>query len=117
MNSPRLFAVVIATLAAGAVSGCGPKRIRTPAGSGQTLVALLPNPGDGTVGRAVVSNPSGSANLGAARESVSVSPNQQPGPVSVMAEADVQRLFGDALSALPAAPQNFMLFSDSSRTN
>jgi outer membrane protein OmpA-like peptidoglycan-associated protein len=110
MNSARLVAVLIATLAAGSVSGCGPKRIKTSARPGQTLVALLPDPDDGTVGRAVVSNSSGTANLGAARESVSVSPNQQPGPVTVMAEADVRRLFGDALSALPAAPQHFTLF-------
>jgi outer membrane protein OmpA-like peptidoglycan-associated protein len=110
MNSGKLAAVLIASLAAGVASGCGPKRIRTSARSGQTLVALLPDPDDGTVGRAVVSNSSGSANLGAARESVSMSPNQAPGPVTVMAEADVVRLFGDALSALPAAPQHFTLY-------
>jgi outer membrane protein OmpA-like peptidoglycan-associated protein len=110
MNSARLAALLIATLAAGAVSGCGPKRIRTPARSSQDLVVLLPDPGDGTVGRAVVSNPSGAVNLAAARESVSVSSNQAPGPVTVMTEADVTRIFRDALSALPIAPQHFMLF-------
>ena len=110
MNSARLIPVLIATLAAGAVSGCGPKRIRTPARSGQDLVVLLPDPGDGTVGRAVVSNASGGANLAAARESVSVSPNKPPGPVTVMTEAEVTRIFGDALSSLPAAPQHFTLF-------
>jgi outer membrane protein OmpA-like peptidoglycan-associated protein len=71
---------------------------------------LLPDPGDGTVGRAVVSNPSGAANLAAARESVSVSSNHPPGPVTVMTEADVTRIFGDALSSLPAAPRHFTLF-------
>jgi outer membrane protein OmpA-like peptidoglycan-associated protein len=110
MNSAGLVALLIATLAAGAVSGCGPKRIRTPARSGQNLVVLLPDPGDGTVGRATVSNPSGAANLAAARESVSVSSNQPPGPVTVMTEADVTRIFGEALSALPVAPQSFTLF-------
>jgi outer membrane protein OmpA-like peptidoglycan-associated protein len=110
MNSSGLFAVLIATLAAGAVSGCGPKRIRTPARSGQDLVVLLPDPGDGTVGRAAVSTQSGAANLAAARESVSVSPNQPPGPVTVMTEAEVTRIFRDALSALPIAPQHFTLF-------
>jgi outer membrane protein OmpA-like peptidoglycan-associated protein len=110
MNSARLGAVLIATLAAAAVSGCGPKRIRTPARPGQDLVVLLPDPGDGTVGRAVVSNPSGAAHLAAARESVSVSPNTPPGPATVMTEAEVRRIFGDVLSSLPAAPQHFTLF-------
>ena len=31
-------------------------------------------------------------------------------PVIVMSQAEVRRLFGDALSALPPAPQHFILF-------
>ncbi len=110
MNRARLIAILIATLAAGTVAGCGPKRIRTPVRSAPDLVVLLPDPGDGTVGGAVISNPSGTATLAAARESVSISPNQAPGPVTVMTEAEVMRTFGDALSSLPIAPQHFMLF-------
>jgi outer membrane protein OmpA-like peptidoglycan-associated protein len=110
MNHPRPFAVLVATLAAGLVSGCGPQRIQTSAPPGQALVVLLPDPGDGTVGRVVVSNPAGAAELAAARESTSVSPNQPPGPVRVMSEADAQRLFGAALSALPPASRQFVLF-------
>lgn len=110
MNRARLIAILIATLAAGAVAGCGPKRIRTPARSAPDLVVLLPDPGDGTVGGAVISNPSGAATLAAARESVSISSNQAPGPVTVMTEAEVVRTFGDALSSLPIAPQHFTLF-------
>ena len=79
MNHPRPFAVLVATLAAGLVSGCGPQRIQTSAPPGQALIVLLPDPGDGTVGRVVVSNPAGAAELAAARESTSVSPNQPPG--------------------------------------
>jgi outer membrane protein OmpA-like peptidoglycan-associated protein len=105
-----LVAVLIVTLAAGAVSGCVPKRIRTPGRSAPDLVVLLPDPGDGTVGRVVVSNSSGAATLATARNSVSVSSNQPPGPVTVMTEADVTRIFGDALSALPLAAQPFTLF-------
>ena len=57
-----------------------------------------------------VSNPRGTVELAAARESTTVTPNQPPAPVTVMSEADVQRLFGDALSALPPAPQHFTLY-------
>ena len=110
MNHPRPFAVLTATLAAGLVMGCGPQRIRTADRPGQDLVVLLPDPGDGTIGRAVVSNPAGAVDLGAARESTSVSLNQAPAPVTVMSQAEVRRLFGDALSALPPAPQHFILF-------
>ena len=74
------------------------------------MVVLLPDPDDGTVGRAVVSNPAGAAELVAARASVLVSPNSRPTAITVMSEADVKRLFGDALSALPPAAQHFTLF-------
>ena len=110
MNHPRPCAVLIATLAAGLVMGCGPQRIRTAERPGQDLVVLLPDPGDGTIGRAVVSNQAGAVDLTAARESTSVSLNQPPAPVTVMSQAEVRRLFGDALSALPPAPQHFILF-------
>ena len=39
----------------------------TPSAPGQSLIVLLPDPDDGTVGRAIVSNPSGTAELAAAR--------------------------------------------------
>ena len=110
MNHPRPFAGLIAALAAGLVLGCGPQRIRTSPPPGQALIVLLPDPGEGTVGRAVVSNPAGTADLTAARESTSVSPNQPPAPVTVLSEADVQRIFGAALSALPPAAQHFILY-------
>jgi outer membrane protein OmpA-like peptidoglycan-associated protein len=110
MNHPRPLAVLTATVAAGLVMGCGPQRIRTADRPGQDLVVLLPDPGDGTIGRAVVSNPAGAVDLAAARESTSVSLNQPPAPVTVMSQAEVRRLFGDALSALPPAPQHFILF-------
>jgi outer membrane protein OmpA-like peptidoglycan-associated protein len=110
MNHPQPLAVLIATLAAGLVAGCGLQRIETPTRPSQTLIVLLPDPDDGTVGRAVVSNPAGAAEFAAARESTSVSPNQPAGPVKVMSEADVQRLFGDALSALPPAALHFILY-------
>ena len=110
MNHPRPLAVSMTVLIAALVSGCGPKRIQTAARPGQSVIALLPDPSDGTVGRAVVSNPSGTAQLSSARDSTTVFPNQPPAVVTPLAEADVQRLFGDALAALPPAPQHFTLY-------
>ena len=100
--------LVAAALAAAMAAGCGPRRVRTAA-TGAELVILLPDQGDGSVGRAVVTNPAGSVELAAARESVSVSSNQPLPPVTVMSEANVQQLFGDVLAALPAAPEHFTL--------
>ena len=48
--------------------------------------------------------------LTSARESTTVTPNQPPTPVAVLSEADVTRLFGDALTALPMAPEHFVLY-------
>jgi outer membrane protein OmpA-like peptidoglycan-associated protein len=71
---------------------------------------LLPDPGTGTVGAAVVSNPSGTVNLSGARESTTVAPNRPPSAPVVLTEAETNRLFGDVLSALPPAPQQFTLY-------
>ena len=109
MTSARPFAVPIAVLMAGAIAGCGPKRI-PPLRPGQAQVVLLPDPGDAAVGRAVVSNSVGGVDLAAARESTTVSSGQAPAPVIVLNEADVNRLFGDVLATLPPAPQQFVLY-------
>jgi outer membrane protein OmpA-like peptidoglycan-associated protein len=100
----------MAIAVAGLVWSCRPRQIRTPQRPGQDLVVLLPDPDTGDVGRATVSNPSGTVNLAAARESTIVSVNQPPTPVTVMSEADMKRLFGDALAALPPPARSFMLF-------
>jgi outer membrane protein OmpA-like peptidoglycan-associated protein len=108
MNHRRPFVVSIALVAA-VVWGCGPQRPNTTP-VGQTLVVLLPDPGDGAVGRASVTNAAGAVELSGARELTSVSTNQQPGPVIVISESELQRLFGAALQAMPPAPQQFNLF-------
>ncbi len=110
MKSPRRLAVLMAISVAGLVWSCGPRQIRTPQRPGQDLVVLLPDPDNGEVGRAAVSNPSGTANLAAARESTIVSAGRPPAPVTVMTEAEMKRVFGDALAALPPAPHSFTLF-------
>jgi outer membrane protein OmpA-like peptidoglycan-associated protein len=108
MNRDRAIALVVAALSIALAAGCGPRRVRTGA-PGPDLVVLLPDRSDGTVGRAVVTNPAGSVELTAARESVAVSANQPLPPVTVMSEANVQQLFGDVLAALPMEPEHFTL--------
>ncbi|HYM24528.1 MAG TPA: OmpA family protein [Vicinamibacterales bacterium] len=108
MRSARRIAVVLATLAATAIA-CGPKRVASPTRPGDTLVVLLPDGDSGKTGAAGVSNPAGSVDLAAPRDSTRVESNRAPGAVTTMTEADVKQLFGDALSALPPAPQQFTL--------
>jgi outer membrane protein OmpA-like peptidoglycan-associated protein len=73
------------------------------------VVVLLPD-ADGRVGRATVSNPAGATALAAAWDSTTASTNQPPAPVRVMSEANMERLFGDALSALPPPLERFALY-------
>jgi outer membrane protein OmpA-like peptidoglycan-associated protein len=102
---------VLAMLAAALASGCGPKRPAVgPGPAAQALVVLLQDPGTGITGRAGVSNGSGSADLAAERESTSTTANHRPGPVRTMSEAEVQRVFGSALAALPPPARQFTLY-------
>jgi outer membrane protein OmpA-like peptidoglycan-associated protein len=105
--APRLVVLGLAAAAAFAAA-CGPKNVAGPIRPDGALIVLLPDE-DGSTGRASVSNPAGTADLTAPRNASNVAPNQRPGVVT-MSEADVKRLFGDALEALPPAPQSFTLY-------
>jgi len=105
--APRLIVFGLAAAAAFAAA-CGPKNVAGPNRPGGALIVLLPDE-DGSTGRASVTNPAGSADLTAPRNASNVVPNEKPG-VMTMSEADVKRLFGDALAALPPAPQSFTLY-------
>jgi outer membrane protein OmpA-like peptidoglycan-associated protein len=107
-DAPRIT-VLLATLAATLATACGPQRIAGPSRPGQALIVLLPD-ANGSVGRARVSNESGSADLSSERDATHVAANQPPGPISTLGEPDVKRIFGDALSALPPAPRHFTLY-------
>jgi len=110
----RFIAVAIAATFAGTLElACTKKHVApapAPAPASQTLVVLLPDSDTGTTGRAYISNNGGSTDLNSARDSVTASPGQAPAAATPMSEQEVQRLFGDVLSALPPAPVHFTLY-------
>ena len=109
---PRIpfHTVAVAVLLA---AGCAPKRVapKVPTDPpATTLIALLPDPESGATGHARVTNEFGKANLAAARAATQVKSDGPPGAVYTISEADVTRLFGAALAALPPEPQHFTLY-------
>lgn len=99
MRSERIWAAL--ALAAAIIGGAG------CASRPSTLVVLLPE--DKTVGRASVQNASGIADLSQARQATRVRADAAPSTASTLSESDVDRLFGDALAALPPQPLRFVL--------
>jgi len=110
MTGTRPLAI-LATLAATLGIACGPKHIAPPPGpAAHALVVLLQDSETRTTGRALVTNPSGSVDLAAERDSTIAGAHLAPTPVRKMSEAEVQRVFASALSALPPAPRHFTLY-------
>jgi len=102
------FWLSIAALSIGAA--CGSKKpVFVPVQPGHSLTVLLQDSNTGTTGAATVSNPLGSVDLDEEREAALATANRAP-VAGKLSEAEVQRVFGDALSALPPAPQRFTLF-------
>jgi OmpA-OmpF porin, OOP family len=99
MNIARAAVLVFAAVTCG--SACATRR--------SAVVVLLPDQGGKTVGRAVVENKSGAVNLAADRDTVRVRTDERPARVTPLSEADVQKLFGEALAALPPPPRRFTL--------
>ena len=97
-------------LSAGLVSSCAMLRVEIPERPGQTLTVLLPDGKGDTSGEATVSNASGSTDLMTPRDATVASMGEAPSAPLRLSESDVQRIFGDALAALPLAPERFTLF-------
>jgi outer membrane protein OmpA-like peptidoglycan-associated protein len=102
--------VVIVALA----QACTPKHIAVPeppkpAPATTSRIVLLRDADTDSVGRAIVTNDSGTVELSAERDSTDVTGKAAPSPISTVSESDVTRTFGDALSSLPAPPVRFTL--------
>jgi outer membrane protein OmpA-like peptidoglycan-associated protein len=79
------------------------------AAKSSAVVVLLPDPEGTAVGRANVENTSGAVDLVSARDATRIRTKGGPGAVNTMTDAEVQRMFGEALGALPPPPQRFVL--------
>ena len=112
------FALALATIA---VVACRPgPSLQVPQAARQTsrpprppepdLVALLADPDTGTVGRAIVSTPLSSVELTSAGDHTFVAAGHPPTAVAPLSDAEVERLFGRALAALPRAARHFTLY-------
>ena len=109
MTIVRQLGTCVAIAAVLIATACGPKRVAAPASPGQDLIVLLPDSATKTTGAAGVSNPLGAVDLTSERDAARVTATTGP-VLSKLTPAEVESIFGDALSALPPAPRNFTLF-------
>jgi outer membrane protein OmpA-like peptidoglycan-associated protein len=105
-RTTALSAAILAAL----TSACAPKTVKPADHRTESLTVLLPDSDTKAVGRASVSNAAGQTALQAERESSVAVIGQAPSAATVMDAAEVERIFGATLSALPPAPTHFMLF-------
>src|SRR5688500_18924513 len=90
-------------------AACASKQMSGRARPGQSLTVLLPDSDTNSTGDARVSNPFGSVDLFAERDAALATADRAP-VLTKLSEADVQKIFGDALSALPPAPRRFTVY-------
>jgi OmpA-OmpF porin, OOP family len=111
----RLATTLFATGIVVGALGCASSRSRVveavpqPKRLPEDLVVLLTDV-DGAVGRAVVSTSAGTVDLGVSGASTTVSATQAPSPVAVIADKDIDQMFGQALAALPPPPLRFTFY-------
>jgi outer membrane protein OmpA-like peptidoglycan-associated protein len=96
-------------LAAAGAAACTPKNVGGHSRAGSATVVLLPDAETGAVGHARVWNETGSTDLSRERDATQVFGAEPPGLVSTLSQGDVDKIFGEALSALPAPPRRFTL--------
>ena len=109
MTSARRAVVWIAIFAVSFAAACGPKRISLPVQPGHSLTVLLPDSDTRQTGAAAVSNRFGAVDLDEERDAALAASDRAP-VLGTLSPDDVERIFGDALSALPPPPQRFTLF-------
>jgi outer membrane protein OmpA-like peptidoglycan-associated protein len=108
IRSAALVAAAVVLLTA----ACAKKRVAAPSArpAPPTTIVLLPDPESGTTGRARASNEFGSVPLTGPRATTRATADGPPGPVTTLSAGEVDRLFGEALAALPPAPKHFILY-------
>jgi outer membrane protein OmpA-like peptidoglycan-associated protein len=94
-----------------AVASCAPRPRIAPDATGPEVIALLPDPDTGVVGRAIVRNGAGAVDLNEARAStVIIGKKTSPSAPVALNEADATRLFSSVLASLPPPPEHFIVF-------
>lgn len=109
MRGARPFGAWLAIAAVSIATACGPKHISGPVRPGQDLIVLLPDADTLSTGDASVSNPFGSVDLVDERDAALATADRKP-VLTRLSPADVNNIFGDALSALPPPPRRFTVF-------
>jgi outer membrane protein OmpA-like peptidoglycan-associated protein len=107
------FGLGLAIVASGCASTSKAPSETVPPGraNASTDLVVLLRDDDGSVGRAIVSNDHGSADLATAGGLTTVSANAAPAAERTMTDREIQEMFGGVLSTLPAPPERFtMLF-------
>ena len=91
-------------------TACAHRPRTSPDATGPEVIALLPDPDTGHVGRAQVTNGGGTVELASARASTVVLGRKTApaAPVSLNND-DATRLFSGVLASLPPAPQHFIV--------
>ena len=114
---PRHAVSVTGVFAVVSLAACAAKPTPSPeppprpvAVAEPTELVVLLSDHDGTVGAADVTTPQGTTALERPRAATRISAGEAPTPAEELSEAEVQRVFGEALSALPPAPQRFSLY-------
>lgn len=109
MTSVRQLRACVAIVAIPMAAVCGPKHVASPENPGRDLIVLLPDSDTKSTGAAGVSNPLGAVDLAVERDAAVATVGRAP-VLTKVSEEEVQKLFGEALSALPPPPRRFTLF-------
>jgi len=110
MTSRRETTALLVAAMALLAAGCARPRPGVPAPG--DVVAVAPDPESGDVGVVTVRTPAGEVVLDAPHEATTLRAGQAPTTPVVLDDVEVQRLFGDALSALPPPARRFLLYFD-----
>lgn len=73
------------------------------------LIVLAPHPEGGDLGSVVVRAGGADVDLRAPGQAVDIRPGEPPPPPTVLAAAEIARVFGDALGAMPPSARRFEL--------
>jgi outer membrane protein OmpA-like peptidoglycan-associated protein len=101
-------AIAVGVLAVAA--GCA--RAQPEAPGIQEVVAVAPDPESGDVGTLTVGSTTGSVVLDQPYQATTLVAGRAPTAPAVLPPDQVQRLFGDALAALPPPARRFLLYFD-----